>query len=203
MKKACLLVMMPVLFFASCKKDISTANNPKTGSGLYPLGAENKWTYIDTFFDVYGNNYGFDTFYLRTTDTISYNGTDYTVIADQYGDRVFTVRSDDSSVYILEPKGEALMLRLPMPTTNEPFINYSFMDDTLNSKIYTAIITTTNYPSYKILITQDDGTWADYKQEELYFTVGIGIIKGYIRWKNSAGIVFTSDSYILLAHGTH
>ncbi len=156
-----------------------------------------------SFFDFYGDFYGCDTFNLRATDTVSYNNIDYTVIADQFGDHIFTVRSDDSSAYILEPKGEALLLNLPMPATSEPYINNSSINDTLNSKIYTTIITTTNYPSYKILITQDDGIWSDYKQEELYFSVGIGIIKGYIRWKNANGIVFTSDSYVLLAHGTH
>jgi len=203
MKKACLPVMMCMLFFASCKKNISTTNNTNSSKQLYPLGVENKWTYIDTFFDSNGDYYGFDTFYLKTTDTVSFNNINYTVIADQFGDHVFTVRSDDSSAYILEPKGEAMILSLPMPVTSEPFINNSFANDTLNSKIYTTIITTTNYPSYKILITQNDGISSDYKQEELYFTTGIGIIKGYIRWKNANGIVFTSDSYIMLAHGTH
>ncbi len=203
MKKACLLLIVHILLFASCKKNISTSDNTIASSQLYPLGAQNKWTYTDSFFDSYGDFYGYDTFYLRATDTVSNNNIDYTVIADQFGDHIFTVRSDDSSAYILEPKGEALMLDLPMPVTNEPYINKSFMNDTLNSKIYATIITTTNYPSYKILITQDDGLWSDYKQEELYFTVGTGIIKGYIRWKNSNGIVFTSDSYVLLAHGTH
>jgi hypothetical protein len=195
--------MMHVLFFASCKKDTGTSNNQQASKQLYPLGAENKWTYIDTFFDVYGNYYGFDTFYLKATDTVSFKNIDYTVIADQFGNHVFTVRSDDSSAYILEPKGEVLMLSLPMPATNEPYIYNSSANDTLSSKIYTTIITTTRYPSYKILIIQDDGIWSDYKQEELYFTVGLGIIKGYMRWKNNHGDIYTSDSYILLAHGTH
>jgi hypothetical protein len=203
MKKVCLLVIVHIAFFVSCKKDVNTSNNAGAGKQLYPLGAANKWTYIDTFFDAYGDYYGFDTFYLRATDTMFYNGTGYTVITDQFGDHVFTVRSDDSSAYILEPKGEALMLSLPMPAGNDTSINNSFQDGTLNSKIYTTVVTTTNYPSYKILITQDDGVLSDYKQDELYLAAGIGIIKGYTRWKNAAGDIYTSDSYIMLAHGTH
>lgn len=163
---------------------------------VFPLTATNQWVYIDSFFDADGNYYGYDTFVLKPAKSIAQDNHIYTPLTDQYDEAIFTVRYEDSSVYILEPPGEALLFNLPMPA-NQSYISNSYYSDSLNSIIYTSKLKTMGYPSYKIVVTQDDGVWSDYKSEELYFSVGIGIIQGQTKRKNSDGDFYTSDSYRL------
>ena len=111
-----------------------------------------------------------------------FKGQTYTPITDQYNDSIFVIRSNDSSVFILEQPGEALLFKWPMDT-NQPFITNSYYGDTLVSVITTTVNNTTNFPSYRALITYDDGFLPDYKQEEMYFSRGKGIIKGKDIWK--------------------
>ncbi len=191
---ACLLCV------ASCNKG-SISNNSQ-GKQLYPLASGNVWIYVDSFFDIYQNYLGKDTFRLKTAKTVNQNNHIYTPITDQFDDSIFTLRSDDTTVFIREPPGESLMFRWPM-TTNQSSINNSYFGDSLTSIIYTDKNVTTNYPSYKIVVTQDDGLWYDYKQQEFYFTVGLGIIKGRDLWKNFNGDIYVSDSYRLISYNIY
>ncbi len=198
MKFFSLLILFASNFICSCNvKYIDPSTH--TTAQLYPLVSGDYWEYVDSFFDVTQTYYGFDTFTLKPQRAIIKDNHSYTPITDQFGDPIFTVRSDTSFVYILESPGEALLFSSPLPP-NQSYLQNSYFNDTLNSIIYTKQIETTNYPSYKIIITHDDGLWYDYKQEEYYFAVGIGIVKGYMRWKNSNGNIFTSDSFILLGY---
>ena len=197
MKKILLPFFSALLFLASCKKEIQTANKPN--KQLYPLAYGNKWAYVDSFFDDNESYYGKDTFFLKASKTITFNNLVYTPIRDQYDEAIFTIRSDDKIVFMLEPPGESLMFSLPLDE-RQSFITNSYYGDSLNSIIYTQQNTSTNYPSYKILITQDDGQWYDYRQQEIYFTSGIGIIKGRDTRKNSNGDFNYSDSYNLISY---
>jgi hypothetical protein len=196
MRKFLLQICICLLIFVSCKKDAPVSDQP-VNTQLYPLTQGNKWLYIDSFFDFDGTYYGFDTFYLKAAKTITQNNEVYTPISDQYDEPIFTVRSDDSLVFILEERGEALMFVSPLPE-NQHSLSNSYFDNALQSKIYTHKITSTNYPCYRILITEDDGIFSHYKQEEFYFTIGVGIIQGYTRRKTSVGDLFISDSYVLI-----
>ncbi len=194
MKKKALFVIVCSLSFVACKKNNSMP--PYHNSQLFPLTSGNEWVYADSFFDVTGTYSGLDTFHLKSAATLVHNNHIYTPITDQFDEAVFTVRSDDSSVFVWKPAGEALMFSLPLPAT-VPYMNNSYSGDTLNSKIYTDKIKTIGYPSYRIVIKQDDGLWYHYVQDEYFFSIGIGIIKGNTKWKNNNGDVYTSDSYTL------
>ena len=152
-----IILIFSASLFASCLKKTNNINNKSTQ--LYPLAQGNVWVYEDSFFDEYGSYYGKDTFYLKTVKTINYNNQVYTPITDIYDDSIFTLRSDDSTVFIWEQPVESLMFRWPLDP-GQPVIATSYLEDTLTSMIYTSRITTTNYPSYKIVITQDNGFWA-------------------------------------------
>jgi len=105
-------------------------------------------------------------------------------------------------VYLLKQPDEPLLFRSPI-TEAQPAIISSYSNNFLNSTIFTKPITSTNYQSYKILITQDDGQASNYKQQELYFTPGIGIIKGRDIRKTSAGSFYAYDSYRLIAYSLY
>ena len=196
MKKIVFYIFFALLFFTSCKKmtDVSTNLNKQ----LYPLAPGNKWIYVDSFFNEAGVYYGKDTFTIKTTKTITYNNQVYTPVTDQFDDSIFILRSDDSTVFILEHPGEALMFKLPV-NNSQPFITSLYNGNTYSSVINTQQYTTTNFPSYKILITQDDGQWFNFKQLELFFTIGLGIIKGRDIRKNRAGKEYAYDSYKLIS----
>lgn len=197
--KYAVLILCTLLFFSACKKSVgSIPTNTKTNQ-LFPLIKNSKWIYIDSFYDYDGTFYGFDTFYLKPADTIIKNNVAYTPITDQWDEAIFTIRSDDSVAYILEPPGESLFFQSPLPA-NQSSINNSYFNNLLQSDIYTNQLMLNHFACYKIVVTQDDGNWAHFKQEEFYFSVGVGIVKGYTRWKNSDGSLYTSDSYVLLAY---
>ncbi len=196
MKKVAAFLFLIFVIIFSCKKE--NGNNTKPNKPLYPLAIGNVWIYIDSFFDEAGVYKGLDTFKLKSAKTINYNNQIYTPITDQFDDSIFTISSTDSAVFILNPIGAALFFKLPINQAQPVTIN-SYKSDSLNSKIFTQLVTTTNFPSYKILITQDDGFWLDYKQQELYFTIGTGIIKGRDIRKTFTGNTYAYDSYRLLA----
>ena len=195
MGKKIRLVFACLLLFTACKKSNSVPEH-QGSTQMFPLTADNRWVYIDSFFDSDGSYYGQDTFRLKPAKTIIQNNHTYTPLTDQFDEAIFTLRSDDSSVFILEPPGEALMFAWPIPSS-EPYISNNYFGDSLNSTIYTGKLRTLGYPSYRIVVTQDNGSWNDYKSEEFYFSVGMGIIKGDTKWKNSNGDLYTSDSYWL------
>ena len=194
MKKLAFFAIVILLFFAACKKQDSSNRSTQ----LYPLAADNKWIYVDSFFDNTGFFYALDTFTLKTANTIQFNAHEYTPVTNQFDDSIFTLRSTDTTVYLLKQPGEPLLFRQPLDETQLTLVS-SYHHDSLNSTIYTKPITTTNYASYKILVTQDDGQFTHYKQQELYFTPGVGIIKGRDIRKNSTGGVYAYDSYRLVA----
>jgi hypothetical protein len=199
MKKPVYISYIILFFLASCKKD---KDNNNQNTRLYPLADGNKWIYVDSFFDDSGFYYGKDTFSLKPAKTISVNNQVYTPITDQYNDSIFIVRCTDTSVYILKRLGEALIYKLPLDQTQQVIVN-SYYSDSLNATIYTTRITNTSYPSYKIVITENDGQWYNYKQQELFFTPGLGIIKGRDIRKNRAGNTFIYDSFSLLAYSLY
>jgi hypothetical protein len=198
MQKIPVLFFTALVAFASCKKQRTEANN--FNPQLYPLTAGNKWIYVDSFFNERGFFYGLDTFTLKTVKTISVNNQVYTPVTDQYDDSIFTVRSTDSTVYLLKKPGEVLLFKLPL-AEGQPTITNSYYGDTLRSEIFTERNIRTPFPSYKIIITYDDGLWYHYKQQELFFTIGIGIIKGRDFRKTNAGISYPYDSYRLITYG--
>lgn len=197
MFKILFLIFTACIFFISCKKEVKTVD--KTNTQLYPLTKGNLWIYVDSFFDESQSYVGKDTFYLIASDTFTVNNHVYTALVDQYYDTVFTLRSDDSTVFTLEKPGESMMFSFPENDT-QTFIFNSYFGDLLNSTIYTRQYTTTNYPSYKILITQNDGIWYHYKQKEFFFSFGLGIIKGRDFRKTDTGDFYYYDSYNLITY---
>jgi hypothetical protein len=197
MPKIVLLASVVFVLIASCKKQSGDSGAKNTQ--LYPLTKGNKWIYVDSFFTPSGFFYGLDTFTLKAAQTILFNNEIYTPVTDQYDDSIFTLRSTDSSVYILKEQGEALMFKQPLDETLPVLIN-SYYGDLLNSANHTKL-NTTSFPSYKIVITQDDGLWNHYKQQELFFTVTLGIIRGRDIRKTNAGNSYTYDSYKLITYG--
>ena len=196
MKTIACFFIAALFILNSCKKEPVT----RASKQLYPLVTGNKWIYVDSFFTDAGVYYGKDTFTLKAANTITVNNRLYTPVTDQYDDSIFILASTDSTVYILKEFGEALLFTWPLNET-QPIINNSYRGDTLNSRIYTVKNITTAFPSYKIIITQDDGIWFHYRQQELFFTPGIGIIKGLHSRKNSTGRLYKSDSYKLITYG--
>lgn len=199
MKKIASIAFILLSFFVSCKKKTGGENNNKK---LYPLADGNKWIYVDSFFNEAGHFYGLDTFVLKTAKAIQVNQKQYIPITDQFDDSIFIIHSTDSMVLMLKRPAESLLYLHPLsevPTT----INNSYFGDTINSKIFTQRITGTAYPSYKILITYDDGSRINYKQQELYFTAGLGIIKGRDIRKNRAGNFYAYDSYRLVSYSLY
>jgi hypothetical protein len=192
-----LLFFSAILFFASCKKE--TDDGSDQSGQLFPLANGNKWIYVDSFFTTTGIYKGKDTFYLKTAETINFSNQVFTPITDQFDDSIFIVRSDDTTVFILEPPGESLMFRWPV-NTGQPVITNSYQGDIMNSMIFTELNATTNYPAYKIVITQNDGQWANYRQQELFFSIGLGIIKGRNIRKTGTGDFYTTDTYHLLSY---
>jgi hypothetical protein len=172
------------------------------GHKLYPLANGNTWIYIDSFFDDRGFFYGLDTFTLKVAKSINFNNHLYTPITDQYDDSIFTVRSTDTTVFMLKYPAEPLLFLWPHNAAPTLIVN-SYRNDTLIAAIFTQLITTIQHPSYKILVTYDDGQRSHYKQQELYFTPGIGITRGRDIRKNSAGILYAYDSYRLISYSLY
>jgi hypothetical protein len=200
MKKIMLLIASVFVFFVSCKKETHTAAN--ASAQLYPLGRGNVWIYIDSFFDDNGIYYGKDTFALKVAKTINFGGHTYTPITDQYDDSIFTLRSDDSSVFLLESPAELLVFQWPLDGSQTAIVN-SYAGSLYTSAIFTGRIISTNFPSYRIVVTHDDGLSLDFRQQEMYFTPGKGIIAGQDLWKTSTGMIYTSDAYHLFAYSIH
>lgn len=199
MKKLAFFAFIILLFIASCKKQ--AAGNTAILQ-LYPLANGNHWIYVDSFFDNTGFYYALDTFTLKAAKPVQFNSHVYTPVTNQFDDSIFTLCSTDTSVYLLKQPDEPLLFRSPI-TEAQPAIINSYHNDFLNSTIFTKPVTTTNYQSYKILITQDDGQPSHYKQQELYFTPGIGIIKGRDIRKTSNGSYYAYDSYRLIAYSLY
>jgi len=197
MNKILLPVFAVMVLLASCKKDTEKESTPN--KQLYPLTASNVWIYVDSFFDYTGDYYGKDTFILKPGKTINFNSREYIPITDQYGSSIFTIRSTDSSVFILKESTESLLFQWPLDES-QPALYNSYNNDSLTSVIFTKLNIHTDFPSYRILITKDDGLWNHYKQQELYFTKGLGIIRGRDWRKNIDDNEYTSDSYELVGY---
>jgi len=128
----------------------------------------NLWVYIDSFSDESGTYYGKDTFLLKPAKPLSFNNQVYTPITDQYDEAIFTVRSGDSTVFMLESPAEMVMFSLPADKNQTAILN-SYYGGMYRSAFYTEKIIITNYLSYRIVITKDDGQWYDYQQQEIFF----------------------------------
>ncbi len=196
MRLLLLLILLVPLCFTACKKQ--GAGNDHTAQ-LYPLTTGNKWIYVDSFFDAAGSFYGLDTFNLKAAVSKTFNQQLYTPLTDKFDDSIFILRSSDTTVHILKAAGEALLFRQPIDQSQAVIIN-SYHSDSLRSMIYTSLNTSTSYPSYKILVIQDDGNPSHYRQQELFFTPGLGIIKGRDIKKTSTGIFYTYDSFKLISY---
>ncbi len=192
------VIFTVLLFFTACKKN----NTGSSGNGLYPLATGNTWIYVDSFFNENGNFYGLDTFTLKTTAGITFNNQFFTPITDQFDDSIFIIHCTNAEVFMLQNKTSVLIYSKPN-TNTPPILVNSYFGDTLSCKIFTLPVATTNYPSYKVLITYDNGQRTGYKQQELYFTPGIGIIKGRDYRKNRTGNFYAYDSYRLAAYSLY
>jgi hypothetical protein len=199
MKKLLSIATVSVLLITACKKQNSSSNSSAT---LYPLAAGNKWVYVDSFFEETGSFYALDTFALKTAQPVVFNSHSYTPITNQFDDSIFILQSTDSTVFMLRRPGEPLLFRSPL-NQSAPTLTNSYPNNSLTSVVYTQQITSTNYPCYKILVTQDDGQRTHYRQQELFFTPGIGIIKGRDIRKTSAGNLYAFDSYKLIAYSLY
>jgi len=190
-------MLMFLILSAACKKQHDAGNDKATQ--LYPLVTGNKWIYVDSFFEASGSFYSSDTFNVKAAKATTLKQQLYTPLTDIFDDSIFIVRSTDSTVHILKEGREALLFRWPLDLS-QPIITNSYHNDSLRSVIYTAANNSTNYPSYKILIIQDDGQWNHYRQQELFFTPGIGIIKGRDIKKSGTGNFYTYDAFKLVAY---
>lgn len=197
MNKTIFVLLGAIIIIGSCKKEVGDV--PNTNKQLYPLTPGNRWIYVDSFFSNTGNFYGKDTFNLKATAPINFNNQEYTPITDQFDEAIFTVRSTDSNAYILKEPGESLLFNWPMDET-QPTITNSYYGDTLTSVIYTKLNTSTNFPSYRIVITQDDRYWNHFRQQESYFTIGMGIISGKDIKRKSDGSFYIYDSFKLITY---
>lgn len=193
-KNLWILLAFPAL--TSCLKN-EPAGYP-FDSQLFPLKTGNIWVYVDSFYTDAGEYYGFDTFALKTGQPLSRNGQIYIPVNDQYDDSIFIVRSDDSSAFILEPPGESLLFSTPVDTfRSATILNYD--GGRMQTVIFSKSLSNTSFPSYRIVITMDDGNWHDFEQRVLFFSPHIGIIQGSDAWKNASGEIYTSDTYHLTA----
>jgi hypothetical protein len=197
MKEKLFPLLSCLVLFISCLKEKDTGNN--LSSELYPLARGNKWLYVDSFFSLSGNYFGKDTFYLKAAPTIDFNNHVFTPITDQYDDSIFILRADDTTVHILKPHGESLFFSWPVDNS-QPVKTTTYNGGLTRSLIYTERIMTTSFPSYKIVFIHDDGVWTNFRQQEYFFTVGLGIIKGRNQRKNSLGNIYTTDSYTLFSY---
>jgi hypothetical protein len=197
MKEKLFPILLGSLLLISCKKSDDISNN--FSSELFPLKQGNKWLYVDSFFTLSGNYYGKDTFHLKAAPTINFNNHVFTPITDQYDDSIFILRVDDTTIYMLRPHGEALFFSLPVDNS-QPVKTTVYSGGTVRSLIYSERIMNTSFPSYKIVFIHDDGLWSNFKQQEYYFTPGLGIIKGRNQRKNSQGNLYITDSYFLYSY---
>jgi hypothetical protein len=170
MKEKLFPILLGPLLLISCTKRDIISNN--LSSELFPLKQGNKWLYVDSFFTLSGNYFGKD---------------------------IFVLRADDSSIYMLRPQGEVLFFNWPIDNS-QPVKTNSYNGGTVSSLIYSERIMTTNFPSYKIVFIHDDGLWSNFRQQEYYFTPGLGIIKGRNQRKSSLGNLYTTDSYFLYSY---
>jgi hypothetical protein len=100
---------------------------------------------------------------------------------------------------MLRPQGEALFFNWPVDNS-QPVKTMVYYGGILRSLIYSERIVNTSFPSYKIVLIHDDGQWTNFRQQEYYFTPGLGIIKGNNQRKNSQGNLYTTDSYFLFSY---
>lgn len=196
MRKISFLIIIAFIFLLSCKKQNGAENNHN--NQLYPLATGSTWIYVDSFFESSGKYLGKDTFQIKPAKTIIFNNRIYTPLTDKYDDSIFILSSTDTTVHILNSVGEALIFRWPLDVSQLVIIN-SYHKDSLVSMIYTEKNILTAYPSYKVLIIRDDGQGQHYKQQELFFAIGIGVIKGRDIKKDNAGNLYTYDSYKLIS----
>ena len=197
MKEKFITILLSSLLVTSCLKTDDISNN--FSSELFPLTQGNKWLYVDSFFTAAGNYFGKDTFRLKAATTINFNNHVFTPITDQYDDSIFILRADDTTIYMLRPQGEALFFNWPVDNS-QPVKTMVYNGGILRSLIYSERIVNTSFPSYKIVLIHDDGQWANFRQQEYYFTPGLGIIKGSNQRKNSQGNLYTTDSYFLFSY---
>jgi hypothetical protein len=197
MKEKLFTILFGPLLLISCVKRDDVSNN--FSSELFPLEQGNKWLYVDSFFTLSGNYYGKDTFHLKAAPTINFNNHVFTPITDQYDDSIFVLRADDTTIYMLRPHGEALFFSLPVDNS-QPVKTIVYNGGIVRSLIYSERIMTTSFPSYKIVFIHDDGLWSNFRQQEYYFTPGLGIIKGRNQRKSSLGNLYTTDSYFLYSY---
>jgi hypothetical protein len=191
------LILTLLVLSAACKKQHAAGNDKP--AQLYPLATGNKWIYVDSFFDASGSFYSADTFNLKAAKATILKQQLYTPLTDIFDDSIFIIRSTDSTVHILKEGREALLFRWPLDLSQTVITN-SYHGDSLRSMIYTAKNSSANYPSYRILIIQDDGQLTHYRQQELFFTPAIGIIKGRDIKKSSTGNFYTYDAFKLVAY---
>lgn len=188
------ILLLCTLLLLNCKKEEPP---PAVFSNdLFPLAIGNRWLYVDSFFTPSGNYYGKDTFDLKPASTINFNTHVFTPITDQYDDSIFVLRIDDTAVHMLRPHGESLFYSRQTDTT-QPVKTIIYNGGASTTMIYTQRIMTTSYPSYKIIFIEDNGVWSSFRQQEYFFTVGLGIIKGKNLRKNSLGNIYTTDAYTL------
>ena len=195
--KKLFLILLGQLLLISCTKKDSISNN--FSSELFPLKQGNKWLYVDSFFTLSGNYFGKDTFRLKAALTINFNNHVFTPITDQYDDSIFVLRADDTTIYMLRPHGEALFFSWPVDNS-QPVKTTTYNGGTMRSLIYSERLVTTSFPSYKIVFIHDDGLWSNFRQQEYYFTPGLGIIKGRNQRKNNLGNLYTTHSYFLYSY---
>jgi len=197
MKEKLFPILLGPLLLISCTKKDYISNN--LSSELFPLKQGNIWLYVDSFFTPSGNYLGKDTFRLKAASTINFNNHVFTPITDQYDDSIFVLRSNDTTIYMLRPHGEALFFSWPVDNS-QPVKTTTYNGGTMRSLIYSERIVTTNFPSYKIVFIHDDGLSSNFRQQEYYFTPGLGIIKGRNQRKNNLGNLYTTDSYFLYSY---
>jgi hypothetical protein len=193
-------VWVAISSLPACIKENPGVN--RAAAQLYPLQMGNTWVYVDSFYDDTGNYIGLDTFALKPGIAVQRNGMFYTPITDRYDDSIFIVRSGDSLAYIMEPPGESLLFSLPVDTFNTAKVLY-YDSGRMQTIIFSKTLSNTNFPSFRIVITMDDGKWYDYEQRTFFFTPYLGIIKGSNAWKNAIGKIYISDSYQLTSFTVH
>lgn len=192
--KGTLLILLTCILLLNCKKEEPV--HSFLSNDLFPLAKGNRWLYVDSFFSQSGNYYGKDTFDLKPVSTINFNDHVFTPITDQYDDSIFVLRMDDTAVHMLRPHGESLFYSRQTDTAQR-VKTIIYNGGTSTTIIYTQRIMTTSYPSYKIVFIEDNGVWSNFRQQEYFFTIGLGIIKGKNQRKNSLGNIYTTDAYTL------
>lgn len=196
MKHAVTTGIVLMVFLSSCNKSKSLV----VPEQLYPLAADNKWIYVDSFFNESGFFYGMDTFTLKTTPAIKFNDELFTPITDQYDDSIFTVHCTDSAVYLLKRPSALLIYHKKL---NMPVVITQYNNGLYTVTVQTTKITSTSHPSYKIVIEKNDGLQLNYRMQELYFAPGVGIINGRDFRYSRNGQLYAFGSYRLYQYSLY